>query len=436
LPQGPSPLTMPGPRPPAPRRRARWARSQAATRVAFGVIVVFVLSQAAWWIVFEFQTIHQATQEQLDAWQRDASLANEVLGLAGEAQGAPATDTTGGATPGAPAGGGATARQKAMQERILSRYPNLGFQGSLPDGRFVVDPASRAGLLATQNRHLRMFAFEGPTFALVVLSMLLLIAATLRSERELKRRQQNFLSAITHEFKTPISTLRLLVQTALMRSLPPAKQQDYLRRMEAELDRLERTSEQVLASARLEHAEHAPGFAPLELNHVVQGVVGAARSGLEARGALLKVDYAPEPLPVSIDPDAFAVVLNNLLDNAVKYTPGAERPVRIKLERRGDLIEVHVDDHGVGLNEGEEERVFERFYRTGDEMTRESEGVGLGLHLVRSITEAMNGWVRAGANPDAERGSRFTVVLPRRVVATEHERVGETGDAPTAKGAP
>lgn len=397
--------------PRARRSRSGWARSQAATRAAFAVIVVFVLSQAAWWIVFEFQTIHRATDEQLDAWQRDAQLANAVLD---EADGAARAE---------------------VRDRIVQRYPHLIYQGAAPDGRFAVDPAARSAFLAQQQRHLRMFAFEGPTFALVVLSMLLLIGVTLRSERELKRRQQNFLSAVTHEFKTPISTLRLLVETAQMRSLPVDKQQDYLRRMEAELDRLERTSEQVLASARLEQPDATPGLAPLELNHVVQGVAGAARSGLEARGALLKVDYSPEPLPVSIDPDAFAVVLNNLLDNAVKYTPGAERPVRVKLERDGDSVLVHVDDRGAGLTSGEEERVFERFYRTGDEMTRESEGVGLGLHLVRSITEAMGGSVRAGPNPGAERGARFTVSLPRRSQATDRERDEEMGPRPPATGA-
>jgi len=407
---------MPSPRhsrPNAPRRpvpRSRGARSQAATRVAFAVIVVFVLSQAAWWIVFEFQTIHRATDEQLAAWQRDAQLANAVVAEAD-----------------APA-------QAAARDRILQRYPHLAYVGQPPGGHFAVDGEARSAFLAQQQRHLRMFAFEGPTFALVVLSMLLLIAVTLRSERELKRRQQNFLSAVTHEFKTPISTLRLLVQTAQMRSLPADKQQEYLRRMEAELNRLERTSEQVLASARLEHADAAPGLAPLELNHVVQGVVGAARSGLEARGALLKVDYAPESLPVAIDPDAFAVVLNNLLDNAVKYTPGAERPVRVKLEREGDSVLVHVDDQGAGLQGGEEERVFERFYRTGDEMTRESEGVGLGLHLVRSITEAMHGSVRAGPNPEADRGTRFTVSLPRRGQATDQERADGARPVPPATG--
>ncbi len=391
------------PRRPPGTHRNPWSRSHAATRVAFGVIVVFVLSQAAWWITFEFRTIHQATDAQLAAWSRDAELANDVL--------AQAADTP-------------PARRTTLVNSILSRYPHLAFDAGTHPGRFTVDAVARAQFLEAQSRHLRMFAFEGPTFALVVLSMLLLIAATLRSERQLKRSQQNFLSAVTHEFKTPISTLRLLVETAQMRSLPAEKQQEYLRRMQAELDRLERTSDQVLASARLEQTDQAPGFAALELNHVVQGIVGAARPGLEARGALLKVDYAPEPLPVSIDPDAFAVVLNNLLDNAVKYTPGAERPVRVKLERRGDTVQVHVDDHGIGLAEGEEERVFERFYRTGDEMTRESQGVGLGLHLVRNITEAMNGRVRAGANPDAETGSRFTVTLPRRLPAPEEERQG------------
>ncbi len=394
------------------RRRSRWARSRAATRVAFGVIVIFVLSQAAWWIVFEFRSIHRSTAEQLAAWQRDAQLANAVL---------------------AEAGGGDQAG--AVRRRLLESYPQLTSSSAPGGGGFAVDPAVRSAFLAEQQRHLRMFAFEGPTFALVVLSMLLLIAATLRSERELKRRQQNFLSAVTHEFKTPISTLRLLVQTAQMRHLPADKQQDYLRRMDAELDRLERTSEQVLASARLEQAASSTGFVPLELNHVVQGVVGGARAGLEARGALLKVDYAPEPLPVAIDPDAFAVVLNNLLDNAVKYTPGAERPVRVTLEREGDDVLLHVDDQGVGLAEGEEERVFERFYRTGDEMTRESEGMGLGLHLVKTVTEAMHGSVRAGANPAAERGARFTVRLPRRSQATERERAEGATPAPPATGA-
>ena len=211
----------------------------------------------------------------------------------------------------------------------------------------------------------------------------------------------------------------LLVQTARLRRMPSDRLDTYLIHMEAELDRLERTSEQVLASARLEQAmgdPESPGpvLNEADLNRVVEDCVAAARPGLEARGAELTVELSPEPLPVSIDEAAFSVVMNNLLDNAVKYSSGADKTVRVALERDDDLVRVHVEDRGVGFSEAEAERLFERFYRSGDEMTREAPGVGLGLYLVRSITEAMNGWVRAGQNPSGG-GARFTVVLPRRL---------------------
>jgi len=358
--------------------------------VAFAIIVVFVLAQAAWWVIFEFRSIDERTRDIDAAWERDVATANAWYAEA-------------------PAGAA-----DSLRTELLARYPHLDFDA----GMFVVDAAALRAFVDEQGRRKRMLAFEGPTFALVVLSMLLLIATSLRAERDLKRRQQNFLSAVTHEFKTPISTLRLLVQTARMRTLPAAKQQDYLARMESELDRLERTSDQVLASARLEASREPPRLEAHDLNRLVQGVVGRMRAGLEARGATVNVTYCAMPLPVSVDADAFGMVLGNLLDNAVKYSPGPEKPVCLSLAARGDLIETHVDDEGIGLAPGDEERIFERFYRAGDELRRESPGVGLGLHLVRSTIEAMNGWVVAGPNPTAARGARFTVVLPRRVEGT------------------
>jgi two-component system, OmpR family, sensor histidine kinase SenX3 len=377
-------------RPARPALDRGWRRSQAATRAAFGIIVVFVLAQAAWWVLFEFRSIAERTLDTTASWARDVATANAWYESA-------------------TAGPGAGLVAAELQDR----YPHLTFDA----GRFELDDAHRRAFLDEQARRKRMLAFEGPTFAVVVLSMLLLIATSLRAERDLKRRQQNFLSAVTHEFKTPISTLRLLVQTARMRTLPAAKQQDYLARMESELDRLERTSDQVLASARLEASREPPTLEAHDLNRLVQAVVGRMRAGLEARGATLNVTYCAAPLPVSVDPNAFDMVLGNLLDNAVKYSPGPEKPVRLSLGQRGDVIETHVDDEGVGLAPGDEERIFDRFYRAGDELRRESPGVGLGLHLVRSTVEAMNGWVVAGPNPTAERGARFTVVLPRRVEA-------------------
>lgn len=362
--------------------------SPTLTRIAFIVIILFVVAQVVWWIVFTERFVSDYRDATLQQWQRDAQLANALLVVS--------------STP-------------ALFETVGNEYPHLTFNETA--NAFEVDKAKARAFTNEQNGYIRMFAFEGPFFVLVILTGLFIIGRSLRTEREMKRRQQNFLSAITHEFKTPMSTLRLLIETALFRPLSPEKQKSYLEKMSSELSRLEQTSEHVLAAARLEHSESAPVLESLELNSVVQGIIGRARSGLEAKGATLNVDYSHEPLPVSLDANAFSVVLNNLLDNAVKYSPSIPKPIRVRLVSQNDLVLIHVDDEGIGIPDKELSHVFERFYRVGNEMTRESKGVGLGLHLVKTVTEAMNGWVRVEKNPTAERGTRFTIVFPRRVVA-------------------
>lgn len=370
--------------------------SRTVTRIAFSVIIIFVLAQVVWWIVFQNQYIDQTTDRTLSEWQLELKAANHLYRLNPE-----------------------------LKIQLLSAFPHLEFQDFSQE--FVLNEVFLADFIAGQNRSLRMFAYEGPFFVMVVLCGLWIIARSLRSERELKRQQQNFLSAISHEFKTPMSTLRLLIETALMRNLGPEKQRDYLKRMEAELERLEHTSEQVLASARLEQSKMPAILEPYELNSLVQGIIAKARTGLEARGASLSIDYCPDALPVSVEANAFALILNNLLDNAVKYSPDLEKPINLRLEQKADLVLIHIEDQGLGIDEKERKRIFERFYRVGSELTRKSKGVGLGLHLVKTLTEAMNGWVKVEAN--TPKGSRFTLVLPRRVSLSETEAHLDLGTA-------
>lgn len=361
------------------------------TRIAFGVIIVFVIAQVVWWIIFQARYVSNVKDTTLQTWQKNVELANFMLAFGSSAN---------------------------LVETVQAEYPHLMYDAETKT--FSLNQEMVRSFERQQDGYIRMFTFEGPFFVLVVLAGLAVIARSLQTERDLKKRQQNFLAAITHEFKTPMSTLRLLIETALFRPLSAEKQKNYLEKMSSELNRLEQTSEQVLAAAQLEHSASAPILESLELNSVIQGIVGKARHSLEARGATLTVNYSPELLPVSLDARAFSVVLNNLLDNAVKYSPDVPKTVRVGLERQNDLIFVHVDDEGIGIPETELKKVFERFYRVGNEMTRESKGVGLGLHLVKSITEAMNGWVRVEANPIGK-GTRFTVVLPRRVALTREE---------------
>jgi len=362
------------------------------TRVAFTVIIVFVLAQVVWWIIFQRNYVERTVDATMAAWQADAQAAQASFDV--------------------------SRNPDALGEQLLNTYPHL----RLVNGQFEINPGAQAAYLDEQQGVLRMFAFEGPFFVLVVLAMLGLIYQSLRQERQLKKQQQNFLAAVTHEFKTPLATLRLLVETHQMRELTADKRTEYLTRMASELNRIERTSNQVLAAARLEEQDSPPILEPADLRDATESIVRRLRPGTETQGVRLQLDLGSEPAPVSLDQDAFALVLSNLLDNAVKYA-GADARIHVRSEQDGNLLRLHIDDDGPGVAEGERSRIFERFYRSQDESVRKAAGTGLGLHLASKTMEGMNGWLSASVSPEG--GARFTITLPRRVVASKAPSAAE-----------
>ena len=354
--------------------------SQNIVYLAFGVIILFVLAQVLWWIVFQQRYVHSVTMQTLKQWQLEAELANIASTLA-------------------------NTKEKLLAEKGLTHL-------LLYKGNIIVNPQAISNFEKQQQKHIRMFKYEGPVFVTVVLLGLLIIYQKLQAERELKRRQENFLSAISHEFNTPIATLKLLAQTLSRHNLSFEKRSDYLEKMVLELKRLEATSEQVLASARLEHSLETSKLTTHDLNQVVRNIINKVRASLEARGAGLELHYTAYPLLVSIDPQAFSLVLTNLLENALKYSVSPGKSIKVRLEDDNYLIKIHVEDEGVGINPKDLKHIFEKFYRAGNELTREFKGVGLGLYLVKSISEAMNGWVKC---EPLQKGTRFTVVFPKAI---------------------
>jgi signal transduction histidine kinase len=355
--------------------------SRARVWLAFGLVVVFLLAQVAWWLIFQRNTIQQNIEYAETAWLQEAALVQQLWAAT------------------------APEKRQALLSELRQAFPHLEVEGE----RVYVNPERLKAYRDEQMRHLRMFAYEGPFFLLVMLLGLYIIGRSLKSEQELKRRQQNFLMAASHEFRTPISTLRLLAQTLQMRELSREKQLAYLTHMSHEIDRLEDLSERLLATSRL-----AQGLGQIkperhDLNQAVSRCLAQQQNTLVARGATLYLEPAPTPLPVDLDPEAFSLVLSNLLDNAVKYSPGPQKPVWVRLRREGSQAVLEVEDRGVGLSRGELQQIFEPFYRVGDEQTRSTRGLGLGLYLVKSIAELMGGRVWAEALPQ---GSRFVLSLP------------------------
>jgi signal transduction histidine kinase len=358
-----------------------WRSPRGRVWLAFGLVVVFLLAQVAWWLIFQRNYIQQNIEYAETAWLQEAALVQQLWAAA------------------------AAEKRQALRMELRQAFPHLEVEGE----RVYVSPERLRAYRSEQMRYLRMFAFEGPVFLLVMLLGLYIIGRSLKSEQEFKRRQQNFLMAASHEFRTPLSTLRLLAQTLQMRELSREKQLVYLEHISHEIDRLEDLSERLLATSRLAQGLGQVRPERHDLNQVVSHSLARQQSTLSARGATLHFEPANTPLPVDLDPEAFSLVLSNLLDNAVKYSPGAEKPIWIRLNTKGGRAVLEVEDRGIGLPKNELRQIFEPFYRVGEEQTRRTQGLGLGLHLVKSITELMGGWVQAEALP---KGSRFVLSFP------------------------
>jgi signal transduction histidine kinase len=251
---------------------------------------------------------------------------------------------------------------------------------------------------------------EGFFMAAGVLFGFFLIYRKLTEEMDLKLRQKNFIAAVTHELKTPISSLRVWMETVFDRPLSGEQRVMVRDRMDQDLERLAELVANLLEVARADAGGLELSLAPLEMGPWMREVCKAMDERLGPGALGLRVDAA-EGVWAMADPKALGSVLENLLSNAFKYAPAPRRTI-VAVTADSDGVLLTVKDHGLGLSLRELSRVFQRFYRAGDEMTRSVPGTGLGLFLAKEIVQRHGGTIRA-ASLGPGRGSTFTVHLPR-----------------------
>jgi signal transduction histidine kinase len=264
---------------------------------------------------------------------------------------------------------------------------------------------SPAELAELARRRWTMFLSEGITFAALLLLGGLLFAAMQRRELRIRRNHDQFLAGTTHELKTPLATLRLLLESLQAGRLPPDKLDRYLRSGLLEADRLERGLTNVLTAAGLRTAPRPLRREPGDLAADVRSALAAIAPRAEAAGVGLQTgELAATPL--QRDPDAVQLILHNLLDNAVKYSPPGAT-VRVEVRRQPETAELRVVDEGRGMDADELAHAFEPFFRGRDHRG----GSGLGLHLVRQLVEAHGGSVEAHSE-GRDRGAELRLRLP------------------------
>ena len=252
------------------------------------------------------------------------------------------------------------------------------------------DPAVAEDSEARVNRIL----WEGGFFLVVLIGGMGVLTRTLRHDAELRRRQQNFLAAVSHEFKSPLASIQLAAETLVLRSRDDDGKR-LGRRILDDGERLLRMIDNLLDTTRLEEGRQR--LTPQLTNLAASSATAIAAIADRAHASAVTVTSAvPEDLALNVDPVVVETGLRNLLDNALKSCVAAKsRSIRVEGTRAGGGIVLAVSDDGLGFPPEDALMIFEKFHRLGDELRRATPGTGLGLYIVKRLVELSGGTVHA-----------------------------------------
>jgi signal transduction histidine kinase len=323
--------------------------------------------------------------------------------------------------------------------------PEIDWEGLPSRPRFVLQlyVADQTLLLSSYWRHALLLVGLVAASAFAALIGVIASWRAFRRQLRLNDLKSNFVSSVSHELRSPIASVRLMAESLERGKVSGApKQQEYFRFIVQECRRLSSLIENVLDFSRIEQGRKQYDFEPTDLLSLTQQTVKLMETYAAERGVSLQfVPPSPQPFAApqpSADGKALQQALVNLIDNALKHSPKGET-VTVRLERGRDQwsvisnqrsaqesekgaapttrntqhaprIRLWVEDHGEGIPASEHEKIFERFYRRGSELRRQTQGVGIGLSIVKHIVEAHGGKVLVRNVPG--QGSRFTIELP------------------------
>ena len=256
-----------------------------------------------------------------------------------------------------------------------------------------------------KKRKTAQYIGEGVTFLALILVGAVFVFRATRRQLLLSQQQQNFMMAVTHELKTPIAITRLNLETLQKRKLEEEKQQKLIANTLQEANRLNMLCNNILLAAQLEAGAYATNKEEINFSDLVEGCIDDFRNRFPQRTV---AENITEGLYLNGEQLLLQMLVNNLLENAMKYSP-KESLIKIGLRSEGKKLELIVTDEGIGIAEEEKRKIFDKFYRIGNENTRSAKGTGLGLYLCSRIVKSHNGYISVTDNQP--QGSNFVVTL-------------------------
>ena len=284
-------------------------------------------------------------------------------------------------------------RQMATDQLLQLRPGNPDFAGQ------------RMAILAKKKGKTAQYVGEGATFLFLILLGALFVYREVRRQIRLQLQQQNFMMAVTHELKTPIAVTKLNLETLIKHKLDGEKQQKIIRTALQETNRLDALANNILIASQLEGGGYIPTKEILDLSDLSEHCLRDYRTRFPDREWTANIQPG---VTVIGDPFLLQLLVSNLLENALKYSP-RDAAITLTLEKKGRHTLLSVKDQGPGISDEEKKKIFAKFYRSGQESTRQTKGTGLGLYLCRKIADDHKATLKVSDNSPT--GSNFTVTF-------------------------
>jgi len=305
---------------------------------------------------------------------------------------------------------------RLVEQRIGALYTSLSedelsiLLGDLGQGAGSIREAALAELVRERATRINRYLWEGGFFLVVLLSGMAVLTRTIRHDAELRRRQQNFLAAVSHEFKSPLASIRLAAETLLLRS-EEAHSKRLGERIIEDDERLLRMVDNLLDTNRLEEGRRTLSPERTSLRDAVQASIAEVGERALSNDIEL-IAEAAESVTLWVDRAALETILRNLLDNAIKACKAGDgHAITVKTEQSDGRLMLSVMDDGLGFSPEDASLMFEKFHRLGDELRRPTPGTGLGLYIVKRLAGLCRARVSA-TSAGTGRGATITISWP------------------------
>ncbi|MCK4308282.1 GHKL domain-containing protein, partial [candidate division WOR-3 bacterium] len=289
----------------------------------------------------------------------------------------------------------------SIQESIINQLPGWQIRVRVKESEAL-----------RRNAQIRMYINIGITTVLILIIgiSVYFMFRMMHRERELSRMKTDFVSSVSHEMRTPLTTIRMIGEMFQMGSVKDAAMaREYYDTLSEETQRLTRLINKALDFSRMDSGRKPYTFVMEDISKIIIPTVKAFENYSRSNGYTIELNIQHNLPKIKVDADAISQVILNLLDNAMKYSP-VNKDIKIHVYKKGEKVVIEVIDRGIGIEPGEIDKIFEKFYRVEDELTRRTKGTGVGLSIVKHIVDAHEGKIEVKSKKGE--GSTFTVILP------------------------